>query len=132
MLVLADIFRIDAQTALDCLASFTGVGVYLRLELPPLREGVEDDRAAISEDLGEFARGVGRRIHVDIMIELIVAKAGLVQRTGLSSVQIVLRDTKKRPGGPGLERLEHLAARLVFDVLQDAQIMAQTIFLDHE
>ena len=69
---------------------------------------------------------------MDIMIELIVAEAGLVQRTDLSSVQIVLCDMEKRPGGPGLERLEHLAARLVFDVLQDAQIMAQTIFLDHE
>ena len=47
MLIFSDIFRIDAQTALDCLAGFLDVGLYLRLELPPLREGIEDDRAAI-------------------------------------------------------------------------------------
>ncbi len=132
MLVFPDVLGIDAQPALDFLARFADICLDLRLELLPLGECIEDDCAAIAEDVRKFGVAISRRIHMYLVIELIIAEPSFVQRAYFGAIQIVPGDIEKRPGGPGLQRLEHLAARLVLDVLQDAEIVAKKIFFDHE
>ena len=88
--------------------------------------------AAALADGVELGVGVGRRIGVGRLPQFVPGKHGFGERTGSGTVESAFaKDAERRPEGERLEGHYDFGARLAADAVDEAQIVAEQLFVEH-
>ena len=121
------VFGVDAQSARHAVA----VGHDLGVEVLELAQRVEGDVAAVAQDGGEIALGIGRRIGVGGAAHLFEGEPGLVYGAGGGAGDVFPDDGERLPQGVGLECQYDVDPGGLLDRADELQVAAQACLLEH-
>ena len=121
------VFGVDAQSARHAVA----VGHDLGVEVLELAQRVEGDVAAVPQDGGEIALGVGWRIGVGGAAHLFEGEPGLVYGAGGGAGDVFPDDGERLPQGVGLECQYDVDPGGLLDRADELQVAAQACLLEH-
>ena len=122
--VLRRTLGIDAQAARDAGREC------LRAELLPLSKGVEDDVVADLGELRKFRLLVGGRKDMVLFAHLLMAEPCLVEAAGRRAREVLSDQRVVVVHGEALLGEQHMRARALLHLVQDAQVVLQEVFGD--
>ena len=122
--VLRRALGVDAQAARDAGCEC------LRAELLPLGKGVEDDVVTDLGELRKFRLLVGGRKDMVLFAHLLMAELGLVEAAGRRAREVLSDQRVVVVHGEALLGEQHMRARALLHLVQDAQVVLQEVLRD--